>query len=149
MANYDYDLVIGWLETLQSLDSRAHHHAFLAGNYFSLSQNEEHVRRVAAFLANDAALNPEDKWPWMVRAVEIAASRLKDDSYALALSQRLAAFNLSSIPFNVLILPAIFLERLERYQEARLVLEHVVANRSEPLAEDDQKWVESFLLRLP
>jgi hypothetical protein len=149
MRNYNYDFVLGWLETLQALDPRAHQHAFLAGNYFSLSQKKDDVRRIVAFLAGDAALYPAEKWAWMARAVEISASRLKDTEYALALSQRLSAFDLPSAPFNTLILPAIFLEKLGSYNEARQAIENVLNDRAGTLEQADLNWAQDFLLQLP
>jgi hypothetical protein len=149
MRNYNYDFVLGWLQTLRALDPRAHQHAFLAGNYFSLSQKKDDVHRIVAFLADDAARNPTEKWVWMVRAVEIAASRLKDTEYALVLSQRLAAFDVPSAPFSILILPAIFLEKLGRYEEARRVVESVLNDRAGAVEQTDLNWARDFLLQLP
>ena len=149
MHDYNYDLVIGWLETLQALDPRAHQHAHLAANYFSLTPNLADVRRIVAFVADDWALYPAEKWVWMVRGVEIATARLKDREYALALSQRLAAYDLPAISFIIMSLPAIFLEKLGRYAEARVALNEALQKRADTVTVDERAWAEDFILRLP
>ncbi len=149
MRDYNYDYVMGRLETLQALDPRAHQHAALAGNYFSMSQNAEDVRRVTAFLADDAAGYPMEKLIWMVRAIEIANTRLGDVEYALALAQRLAAYDVPSMPLRILTLPAVLLEKLGRYEEARATVKSALARQSSAHTPEDVNWANDFLLRLP
>jgi len=149
MADYNYDFVLGWLRTLQALDPRSHQHDFLAGNYFSLTPNLPDVRRIAEFIAGDVDRNPGEKWMWLARVIEIAVARLKDNEYALLLSQRLVGYNLPDMSFILLSLPAIFLEKLGRYAEARESIDGVLEARASTLTPDEKMWIENFIHRLP
>jgi hypothetical protein len=149
MRDYNYDFVLGWLATLQSLDNKSHLHTQLASDYFSLTPNEQDVRRITAFVLNDVALHPEQKWPWAIRAIQIATSRLKDYELALAISRDLNAYNVPDMPYGALSLPAVFLESLGRYAEARDAVEVIREKYADKMTADDIDWTDKFIQRLP
>ena len=148
MRDYNYDYVVGWLWTLQRLDSRAQYTMFLAISYFALTPIQADVRRILDFVVQAVAQSPEHLWYWLAQAVPLAETRLLDMPYALELSQRLAAYDLPDMPGWILMYPAIFLEKAGRYAEAASVIENVKNTKKDRLSADDAAWAETFLQRL-
>jgi hypothetical protein len=146
MGSYDYGRVLGWLDALQALDPQAQHHIFLAARYFSLSPHADHVRLIVDFLVRVGAERPAQNWYWLTQAMTLAETRLKDIPYALAISQRISAYDFPEMPAWLVMYPAIFLEKLGRYTEAQGVIDSVKARRT--LQDADIAWVNALTLRL-
>jgi len=118
----------------------------LAARYFSLSPRAEHVRLIVDFLVRAGTARPEQNWYWLTQAMTLAETRLKDLPYALAISQRIAAYDFPEMPAWLVMYPAIFLEKLGRYAEAQEVIDAVRARRT--LDDADAAWVADLTLRL-
>lgn len=149
MRNYNYDYVIGWLETLRVLDARAEFHAFIAAHYFSQTPTKSDVRKVVDFIVRDAEETPQTKWPWFLEAAVIAQSKLSDLPLALSIAEKPTFYDFAEIPNWVLMFPALLLEQLNRPAEARAQIEAVVARRGGAFSEEDKLWVANFYRRLP
>ena len=149
MGRYNYDYVMGWLESLRALDYRAHHHAFLAANYFVLTPNAADARRIVDFIVRDATAAPEQKWIWLAQATSLAETRLRDLPYALEIAERVTRYDFADTPPWILMFPAVLLEKMGRYPEARAFVEDIQLRKQNILTPDDTAWAEDFLHRLP
>jgi len=148
MRDYNYDYVLGWLTALRELDGRGQFHLFLAAHYFSQTPNLDDVRRIVEFIRVDAAKNPNEKWYWLTQAIATAQLRLNDLPYALSLSLELAGYDPPSAPRWVLMFPAVLLEKMGRFVEAKTAIERVRTQRWNDLREDERLWLEDFTQRL-
>ena len=144
MRNYDYDDVIGWLKTLQALDSKAQQHTFLAAHYFSQTPRMDDLRKVLAFIADDVAKHPARKWYWLTYAMPAAAKTLDDIGYALELSRQLASYDFPHMTGWNYLFPAIYLERMGRFDEARAEIAGVLETRRSKLDSGQLMWIEEF-----
>ncbi len=149
MGDYNYDYVIGWLDALRELDPRAQHHVFLAARYFSQTPNPSDIRRVIGFIVRDAEAQPNLKWYWLTQATTIAETRLRDLPLALEISQKAARFDFPDVPNWVRVFPAVLLEKMGRYPDARAVIADVQLRKGGTLRLDERLWIEDFLQRLP
>jgi len=149
MRDYNYDYVIGWLETLRALDARAEFHAFLATHYFSQTPEKSDVRKVVDFIVRDAEETPQTKWPWFLEAAVIAQRKLSDLPLALSIAEKLTSYDFADMPNWALMFPALLLEQLNRPAEARAQIEGVVARRGDTFSEEDKLWVANFYRGLP
>jgi hypothetical protein len=145
LRDYNYDHVLQWLQALQSLDDRAQAHLDLATHYFSLTPREADVRRLIAFVVDDALKRPGEKWYWIVQSVDHAETRLHDLPYALSLAQQLAASDAEQIPNWARFTPAVLLAKMGRKDEARASVVAVAAKWDERLTKEEKEWVREFL----
>lgn len=144
MTEYNYDYVIGWLQALQALDRDSHQHTFLAAHYFSQTPRVADVRRIAEFIAADVALSPARKWYWLTFVMTIAQKSLNDLPLALEVSRQLASYDYPNMDGYNFMFPAIFLERMGRYDEARAEIAKVLQTRKHRLAREHLGWIEVF-----
>lgn len=149
MGDYNYDHVIGWLDTLRALDPRAQYHDYLATHYFSQTPNPADIRRLVGFIVRDAESQPELKWYWLTQATTLAEARLKDMPLALEISLKAARSDFPDMPNWVRLFPAILLEKMGRYPEARKVIQGVQLRKGDALRPDEHLWIDEFLQRLP
>jgi len=144
MRDYDYDHVIGWLRTLQALDRDAQQHPFLAAHYFSQTPNLADVRRLTEFILSDVALSPARKWYWLTYALSLARAKLKDLPFALEISRQLASYDFPDMNGYNYMFPAIYLERMGRFEEARAEIDKVLRTRRHRLSKEHFLWVDEF-----
>jgi len=149
MSAYNYDHVLGWLESLAALDPRAQHHTFLAVRYFSQTPDVSNVRKLVDFIVADGMKAPQEKWYWITQAVAMADVRLKDLPYALRIAKGLAVMDLPDAPNWVFMFPAVLLEKMGRFSEALSWITAVKVKKWDVLREDERLWLEDFILRLP
>jgi len=148
MRDYNYDYVLGWLTALRELDARGQYHLFLAARYFSQTPNLNDVRRIVEFIRADVAQSPNEKWYWLTQAVAMTQMRLQDLRYALIIAEELAAYDPPDAPAWVLMFPAVLLEKMGRFGEAKTAIERVRMQRWNDLREDERLWLEDFTQRL-
>src|SRR5690349_2367171 len=65
VKNYDFGIVVGWLRTLQDLDSRSVMPVELASGYFGFSQETAYLRPIVDFIRDNVALSPETRWKYL------------------------------------------------------------------------------------
>jgi hypothetical protein len=148
MRRYNYDYVMGWLDALQTLDARSQFHTFLAAHYFSQTPNAGDVRRMVAFIVQDAAANPTSKWQWFVHAAVMAQRQLEDLPLALRIAEQMAAYDLPDVPPWARMFPAVILEKMSRKAEARALVEHVLSREQNTLSPQERAWGEDFIQQL-
>lgn len=144
MRDYDYDDVIAWLRTLQALDVRAQQHTFLAAHYFSQTPDKDDLRKVLSFIADDVTKDPARKWYWLTYAMSAAAKSLGDVAYALELSRQLASYDFSDMTGWIYLFPAIYLERMARFDEARAEIKDLLESRRSKFSSEQLRWIEDF-----
>lgn len=148
MRDYNYDYVLGWLESLGALDPRGQHHLVLAARYFSYSPNKDDVRRLVHFIDADVARAPNEKWYWLSQAVSMAEIKLNDLPLALTLARKLAAYDPPGAPHWILMFPAVLLEKMGQIDEAEAAMEEVRKQRWNDLTQDEHLYLEYFIQRL-
>lgn len=144
MTDYNYDFVVGWLQALQALDPDAQQHTFLAAHYFSQTPDLADVRRITDFVISDVELSPARKWYWLTYVMTVAQKKLNDLDYTLEISRRLASYDFADMNGWNYMFPAIYLERLGRYDEARDELERTMETKRHKLRPEHFVWAEEF-----
>jgi hypothetical protein len=144
LRDYNYDDVVGWLRALQALDKDSHQHSFLAAHYFAQTPNLVDTRRIIDFMIADVALSPARKWYWLTYGMTTAQKKLNDLDYALAISRQLASYDFPDMDGYNYMFPAIFLERMQRYDEARGEIARVLESKKHRLGPPHLAWVEDF-----
>lgn len=89
--DYNYDHLKTWFDMADGLDSRSEYVPFMAGYYFSATQNPEQVRPLIEYLRRIGKRPEGEKWRWLGQAVYLARHRLKDMPFAQELARELAA----------------------------------------------------------
>lgn len=106
LKNYDYLRIYQWLKVLDSLDSKSNFAPALASYYYSQTQKTEDSRYIVNYLDEHAAKNLDEKWWWLLQAIFIAKSQLKDLDLALDLAYKLSKNNAKNAPFWTKQMPA-------------------------------------------
>jgi len=148
ISQYNYDYVVGWLNGLQSLDSRANYHFILAARYFSYTSHKDDLRRIVDFLVVNATRDPERHWFWLAQAVELSDHRLGDTERALQISLRLSAYDFDGLPSWVWLFPAVLYEKLGRNAEALAFITRVSAEKEARFTQPQKNWIEEITHRL-
>ncbi len=148
MRDYNYAYLLSWLEALRDLDPLAQGHLYLATKYFSQTPNAGDVRRLIAFVVEDVAQDPRERWRWMLDAAAMAEVHLHDTALALEISQRLIAFGIPGLPLTMRLLPALLLEKSGRRAEARAEVEREATERGASFTAEEKAWVNDILQRL-
>ena len=98
--NLDYRRVINWLERILGLDPRAHYPLLAAGRIYGVVEDEGRKRLMLAFIYEQFAKDPNQRWPSMMHAIYVAKHRLKDYplalKYAHAVAQQVTVKNIPS-----------------------------------------------------
>lgn len=149
LKDYNYEHVVGWLETLRALDPRSQFHTYLAAHYFGLSPKSGDIRAIVDFIVRDADAQSSFKWPWLMQATVMAENRLKDLPLAVSIAQKLAALEYAEIPVWVRFFPATLLLKLNRAEDARALVLDVRTRNARLMTTDDEFWADNFLRQLP
>jgi hypothetical protein len=145
VKNYDFGIVVGWLRTLQSLDSRSAIPIELASGYFGQSQNTDYVRPIVEFMRENVGLRPQARWKYLFQAVYLAQRRLRDNDLALATAYQLASYDFPDMMPLAGMMPAFILEDLGRFREARAIIEKAQQRFAGRLSPDDDKFIHNYL----
>ncbi|MCB2108860.1 MAG: hypothetical protein KDE14_14220 [Rhodobacteraceae bacterium] len=150
MREFDVEKVVSWMSLLQDLDRLSNHYPMLAVRYFAQVNRPDELRRLVEFVDRDVDLAPARKWYWQTQIVAIARDRIKDLDLALALSRKLARFADFVPPdmFWVLQVEPILLFDLGRFDEARTVMDGIVARHGGKMNPYERDWTRTFYARL-
>lgn len=96
--DYDYSKLYGWLKILDVLDNKSNFAPYLAGYYYSNSQNKEDSYYIIRYLEEHFDTNPDKKWWWLYQAYNIADRKIGDKEEALRLAWRLHDDTTDSAP---------------------------------------------------
>lgn len=89
LKDYDYGELYKWLTVLDKLDNNSNMMPFLAGYYYSHSQDKDDVYYIIRYLEEHFDANPDEKWWWLYQAFYIADKMIKDQDEAERLAWRL------------------------------------------------------------
>ena len=144
LKNYDYKRLGQWFTLLDSLDPESAFLPLLVGFYFSATQTTADLPVVIDYLARIAERDPERNWRWLVHAIYLARHRMKDLPKALALSYRLAAFEVPGLPAWTKQMPAFVLTRLGDKEGARIIMETILRT-DRNLTPEEARFIRRFL----
>jgi hypothetical protein len=126
LKNYDYSRIYDWMKALDNLNDKSNFVPSLASYYYSQTQKKEDSRYVVDYLAQHSRKNIDEKWWWMMQAVFIAKSQLKDLNLARDLSYELSENNAKNAPLWTKQMPAFISEELGDGCSAFLVIENLI-----------------------
>lgn len=89
--DYDYNHLKTWFDVADELDPRSEYVPYLAGYYFSATQNPEQLHPVIEYLRRIGKRPEGEKWRWLGQSVYLARHRLNDMDFARKLARELAA----------------------------------------------------------
>jgi hypothetical protein len=97
IKDYDVDLVVAWMEMLDRLDVRAHHHIGLALRYFSLNQNKPAIEPLVRYAMRHVAKDPRRKLDWLSQAMMMAEVRLKNPALTLEIADQMGSYEFPDV----------------------------------------------------
>jgi len=86
----DYTRVVGWLETILSLDPDTQYPLLMASHLYAQVPDEAKQRAMLDFVHRKFTEDPGRRWRWLAHAALIARHRLHDDALALRYAQEIA-----------------------------------------------------------
>ncbi|GFZ81950.1 hypothetical protein RLOatenuis_2780 [Rickettsiales bacterium] len=144
LQDYDYNKLGKWLALLDELDHNSNFMPALASYYYSNTQRTEDVIYIVRYLEQHAEKNLEEKWWWMVQAVMLASTKLKNDGLALELAYKLAKFPNASYPIWAKNMPATILVNMGDTNLAeKLAMQ--ISRDAENLSEQELNYMSYFL----
>ena len=142
LKDYDFSRLERWMVLLDSLDRRSDYIAFLAGHYFSQTQNTQDLRFVINFLAHYSEGRLDEKWWWRTQAVYLAQHKLQDLPLALTLAKPLAYAK--NVPLWVNQMPAFIHEKRGEFADALAIMEQV-SNNADSLTQGELNFIRYFV----
>ena len=85
----DYDLLIGWLKTIQQINSASEYPMLLASRIYSQTPDKSQMRKILKYINDSFLINPELFWRNQAEATVIAKHRLGDLQLALDMAEKL------------------------------------------------------------
>ncbi len=136
LRDYDYDLIVGWLETLDSFDAYKSDYVHeLAARYFGeVNIDPGRVRKIVQYLRLVGIRDPAHNWKWLVWSAHTARS-LKDVDLLKGIARDLQSPELVNpdVPAWVRVLPVRLYHLADDDDDAR-----------DALAKTDPKDIESI-----
>ncbi len=121
--NLDYRRVINWLERILGLDPRAHYPLLAAGRIYGVVEDEGRKRLMLAFIYEQFAKDPNQRWPSMMHAIYVAKHRLKDYPLALKYAHAVAQqVTVNNIPSWVKQMEIYVLEDMGEIESAKILI---------------------------
>lgn len=96
--DYDYAKLYRWLKILDILDSKSNFTPYLAGYYYSNSQDKEDAYYMVRYLEEHFDTDPDEKWWWLYQAYNITDKVIGDKEEALRIAWRLHDDTTDSAP---------------------------------------------------
>ncbi|MFB3091441.1 MAG: hypothetical protein ACE1ZG_08910 [Gammaproteobacteria bacterium] len=121
--NLDYRRVINWLERILGLDPRAHYPLLAASRIYGVVEDEGRKRLMLAFIYEQFAKDPNQRWPSMMHAIYVAKHRLKDYPLALKYAHAVAQqVTVNNIPSWVKQMEIYVLEDMGEIESAKILI---------------------------
>lgn len=121
--NLDYGRVINWLERILALDPKGQYPLLAAGRIYGVVEDEGRKRLMLAFIYEQFAKDPNQRWPSMMHAIYVAKHRLEDYplalQYAHAVAQQVTA---DDIPSWVKQMEIYVLEDMGEIESAKILI---------------------------
>lgn len=120
----NYDNLIGWLETIEELDSRSDYPSLMASGVFVDVKDERRARMMIEFVHRAFLKAPAKRWRWQARAVILAKYRLHDLGLARRLAEdlRLKAMQNPDIPAWARDMEFLLLQGMGEFEAARALV---------------------------
>lgn len=98
LKEYHYDDLLKWFFIGQHLDSDSDYMPFLAGYYFSATQDVQQIRFLIPYLESVGLSEKGEKWRFLAQAIYLARFVLKDVDLSLGLANKLANHKKKDLP---------------------------------------------------
>ncbi len=98
LKDYNYERLAKWFFLEDSLDPHSEYIPYLAGYYFSATQNPKEYAPVLDYLALIGNRSDGEKWRWLAQAVYIARFLMDDMDKSLELANLLAQTKSENVP---------------------------------------------------
>jgi len=121
--NLDYGRVISWLERILALDPKGQYPLLAAGRIYGVVADDGKKRQMLAFIYEQFAKDPNQRWPSMMHAIYVAKHRLKDYPLALKYAHAVAQeVSVDNIPSWVKQMEIYVLEDMGEIESAKILI---------------------------
>ncbi len=122
--HFNYQHLVDWLNTIQTLDPYSDYPSFVASGIFVDVKDPQRIRLILRFIHQAFLQAPALRWRWQARAVMLAKYRLGDQALALSLAQDLRQYTpQQSIPAWARDMEFIILQDVGEFDMALLIVE--------------------------
>lgn len=90
LRDLDYTRLIGWLESIVSLDPHSQYAMQSAARIYGEVADPDRSRAMLEWIYRNYAADPERRWPWLAHAAVLAKHRLHDRELSLKYATALA-----------------------------------------------------------
>ncbi len=125
----DYNRLIGWLGSIQELDTRSQYPLFSAARVYAEVPDPRRQRMMLEFVYAQFLLDPNRRWPWAAQAALVAKHRLKDLPLALKYAQAIPRLTTArDVPLWAGQMGVFILEDMNELDAARIMLGGLLAS---------------------
>lgn len=125
----DYSRLIGWLGSIQALDTRSQYPLFSAARVYAEVPDPQRQRMMLEFIYAQFLLDPNRRWPWAAQAALVAKHRLKDLPLALKYAQAVDRLTTATdVPLWAKQMGVFILEDMNELEAARIMLGGLLAS---------------------
>lgn len=145
IRDYDVGTVVQWMEMLDLLDFRAHHHIGLALRYFSLNQDKPRIEPLVRYAMRHVDRDPQRKLDWLSQALMMTEVRLKDQALAIEIAEQMASYDFPEInPIAYQIAPVLH-EKAGDLEKALSGMERALAKTRNRASPEEIAYMEAFI----
>jgi hypothetical protein len=119
----DYSRLVGWLESILTLDPRSDYPLFSAARLYAEIPDAARSRRVLEFVYRAFFDDPNRRWPWLAHAALVAKHRLGDLPLALRYAQAVERYTSDpKLPQWAKQMAIFILEDMNELEAARIMI---------------------------
>lgn len=149
LENYDYTKLIKWFQLGDQIEMRSTVMPAMASYLYSTNQKVEENKKIVSYLVSRSlAVGLDKSWWWMLQAMVIADSTLKDTSLMISIGDKLLKTD-AQIPFWARAMVASML--ITRPHDNRLdIAQNIVnyiAENQQHLTPKDEDYISRFLVQ--
>jgi hypothetical protein len=127
--NLDYGRLIGWLQSIQTIDPLNEYPLFAAARIYAEVPDAQRQRMMLEFIYAEYLADPNRRWPWAAHAALVAKHRLKDLPLALKYANAIDQLTTSPhIPLWAKQMQVFILEDMNEPNAARIMLGGLLAS---------------------
>ncbi len=124
----DYGRLIGWLRSIQELDTRSAYPLFSAARVYAEVADRQRQRMMLEFVYEQFLLDPNRRWPWAAQAALVAKHRLRDLPLALKYAKAIDRLTTArDVPLWAKQMGVFILEDMNELDAARIMLGGLLA----------------------
>lgn len=145
LKDYNFERLSKWFFLEDSLDAHSNHIPYLAGYYFSGSQDPQKYRPVLDYLETIGVRPDGEKWRWLAHAVFMARFKMKDMDRALSLAHKLAEVKNSDMPEWTRQMPAFVMNAKGEKEAAYALMLEILKSRRDKLHPEEVTAMRSYI----